>query len=315
MLKNERGVGIPVEVSGISRTFGSQRVLDNVSFKVSGGQVCGLLGHNGAGKSTLINIITATRRADKGRCIIAGHEVSRNGPAAKLVSLMPQGVELPEYLSVKDTLALVASHYPNSLPIDEALRVLDVGRLAERYGGGLSLGESKSVAFACALASNAPLLILDEPSAGLDVRSQDALSEAILQARDDGRTILLASHNMGEVAAVCDQVVLLDHGVVSGVLERSEFARVAGGVDISFASSLSAAECGDLLEAGGFTNGKVIARDMGSGRIGVVTEDSDAVALFSLRTLGATELRVRDSDLSDVLRRLLLTTSAEGKKD
>lgn len=312
MLKNDRGPGTPLEVRGVSRTFGKQKVLDNVSFQVSGGQVCGLLGHNGAGKSTLINIITATRRADRGRCIIAGHEVSRNGPAAKLVALMPQGVELPEYLSVRDTLALVSSHYPNSLPIDEALQVLDVGRLAERYGGGLSLGESKSVAFACALASNAPLVILDEPSAGLDVRSQDALSEAILKARSDGRTILLASHNMGEVAAVCDQVVVLDHGVVSGVLGRSEFARVAGRVDISFASSLSAAQCDDLLQAAGFTNEEVVSRDMGDGRIGVVTEDSDAVALFSLRTLGATELRVRDSDLGDVLRRLLLSTSSEG---
>ncbi|MFT2690691.1 ATP-binding cassette domain-containing protein [Clavibacter zhangzhiyongii] len=128
---------------------------------------------------------------------------------------MPQALAFPEYLTVREVLALALVPHAGALAPAEAIDRFDLDRLASRQTGGLSGGERRRVALACVVGAGTPVVVLDEPSAALDIPGRAAVRDAIAAVRDSGRTVLLASHDMEEVAALADTVVCLDHGRVS----------------------------------------------------------------------------------------------------
>ncbi|RII87229.1 ATP-binding cassette domain-containing protein, partial [Clavibacter californiensis] len=130
-----------IELEGITRTFGRTRALDAASFSLAPGLVHALLGPNGSGKTTAIDVLTATRRPDAGRARVLGHDVRRGGPTAALVAVMPQALAFPEYLTVREVLALALVPHAAALTPAAAIDRFDLDRLASRQTGGLSGGE------------------------------------------------------------------------------------------------------------------------------------------------------------------------------
>ena len=171
-----------IRVEGLSRSFGAIRAIDDVGFEARDGRITGLLGPNGAGKSTTLRVLYTVLRPDAGTASVDGIDVIHDPLAARRV--------------------------------DELITELDIGDCADRRAKGFSQGQRIKVALARALVHQPRNLLLDEPSNGLDVMATRALRALILALRAAGHCVLFSSHVMQEVAALCDDIVIIDHGRV-----------------------------------------------------------------------------------------------------
>jgi ABC-2 type transport system ATP-binding protein len=292
-----------IELEGITRAFGRTRALDAATFSLAPGLVHALLGPNGSGKTTAIDVLTATRRPDAGRARVLGHDVRRGGPTAALVAVMPQALAFPEYLTVREVLALALVPHAAALTPAAAVDRFDLDRLASRQTGGLSGGERRRVALACVVGAGTPVVVLDEPSAALDIPGRAAVRDAIAAVRDSGRTVLLASHDMEEVAALADTVVCLDHGRVVGHWTAADFRGLAGvrrvGFDATVAEARRLRSSGAVPEAGEEPRGVERIRWV------IDTDRSDVVAGLVLAAVPQPRLTVVEPGLGEIVERVL----------
>ncbi|WP_432510699.1 ABC transporter ATP-binding protein [Kineococcus sp. SYSU DK001] len=245
--------GTPVvEVDRVTRTFGPVTALDDVSLSVSPGEAVGVLGPNGAGKSTLLSLLAGLRRPDRGTVRVGGGDPREPRTRARL-GVTPQATGLPQTLRVGEVVDFVAGHHRDPLPRREVLERFDLTALAGRQCGGLSGGQQRRVAVALAFVGRPDVVLLDEPTTGLDVPARLALWEAVRGFVARGGTLLLTSHHLEEVEALASRVVVVDHGrvIAEGTVEeirgRTRVRRVRFGAD-----DLPAALTGDadVLVAG-----------------------------------------------------------------
>ena len=200
-----------VDVRHASRRYGRVQALDDVSLRVGPGEVVGLLGPNGAGTSTLINLILGLRRPDSGTVTLFGGPPADPAHRQRLGST-PQETALPESLRVGEVIDLVAGHYPARVPTPELLDRFRLTELAGRQCGGLSGGQRRRVSLALATVGRPDLLVLDEPTTGLDVDSRHELWGILRDLVADGATVLMSSHYLEEVEAFAGRVVVLSEG-------------------------------------------------------------------------------------------------------
>lgn len=204
-----------LSVNNISKSFGRQKALKNVSFEVSKGEVVGFLGPNGAGKSTLMKILTTYMVADEGQATVNGYDVrTQAGAVKKSLGYLPEHNPLYPELYVKEYLTFLAEVY--KVPKSRISLVIEQTGLqpeAHKKVGQLSKGYRQRVGLAAAMLHDPEVLILDEPTTGLD---PNQLLEIRKLIRDIGqsRTILLSTHIMKEVEAVCDRVVIISKGEI-----------------------------------------------------------------------------------------------------
>jgi len=209
-----------LEVDNVSKTYPGTCALDGISFAAGDGEIVGLLGPHGAGKTTLVSVICGLVRPDHGRVAVAGHEVAKDGAAARgHLGVAAQDVALVQSLSVRQNLKFFASLSRRRPPdiderIDELARDFDLVRLLDRKVLTLSGGQQRRVHVAVALARDADVLLLDEPTAGSDLESRDAILRRIQRERDAGHTILYTSHGMDEITELGARVLILDRGRV-----------------------------------------------------------------------------------------------------
>ncbi|MBM7387251.1 ABC-2 type transport system ATP-binding protein [Clavibacter michiganensis] len=292
-----------IELEGITRAFGRTRALDAATFSLAPGLVHALLGPNGSGKTTAIDVLTATRRPDAGRARVLGHDVRRGGPTAALVAVMPQALAFPEYLTVREVLALALVPHAAALTPAAAVDRFDLDRLATRQTGGLSGGERRRVALACVVGAGTPVVVLDEPSAALDIPGRAAVRDAIAAVRDSGRTVLLASHDMEEVAALADTVVCLDHGRVVGHWTAADFRGLAGVRRVGF--DATAAEARRLRSSGAVPEAGEEPRGVERIRWVIDSDRSDVVAGLVLAAVPQPRLTVVEPGLGEIVERVL----------
>ena len=196
-----------LEVSGICKSYGKHRILNGVSFSAGPGQCVGIVGTNGCGKTTLLSILAGALRADSGSIRINGTEIlGRSGAAADLTAYVPQENPLIGELSVKDNLLLW--HRGSRKEMEKDLTegcssVLGIGPMLKKRVDTLSGGMKKRLSIACALSGRAPVLIMDEPGAALDLECK----------RADGGTVILTAHEMEELA-LCTSMYVLKDGVL-----------------------------------------------------------------------------------------------------
>ncbi|MFD7021424.1 ABC transporter ATP-binding protein [Promicromonospora sukumoe] len=202
-----------VEVSGVTRRFGSVVALDDVSLDVGHGELVGLLGPNGAGKSTLLSLVSGQRRPDSGVVRLNGHD-PRDARARTVLGLTPQETGLPATLRVREVVDFVGGHYPDPVPTGELLEQFGLSDLGKRQTGSLSGGQKRRLAVALSLVGRPRVVLLDEPTTGLDVSGRGALWDAIREYHASGGTVLLTSHYLEEVQALAERVVVIDHGTV-----------------------------------------------------------------------------------------------------
>ena len=202
-----------IRVANLTKQFGAQRALDGVSFSVGKGEVVGFLGPNGAGKSTLMKILTTYYRADAGTAEVGGHDVEKEaGAVQRCLGYLPEHNPLYLDLYVREYLAFCASVYgvPQAR-IGEVIGQTGLGPEAGKKIGQLSKGYRQRVGLAAALLHDPEVLILDEPTTGLDPNQLVEIRKLIREISRD-KTILLSTHIMKEVEAVCDRVLIINKG-------------------------------------------------------------------------------------------------------
>src|SRR5690554_3599917 len=204
-----------IEVSGLTKFYGDQKALDNVSFKVGSGEIVGFLGPNGAGKSTLMKILTTYLQADEGKALVNGIDVS-----ADLIKVKKSLGYLPEHnplyldLYVKEYLLFNADIYKvNEKRVDEVIEQTGLTPEVNKKIGQLSKGYRQRVGLATALLHQPEVLILDEPTTGLDPNQLVDIRGLIKNIGKD-KTVFLSTHIMQEVEAICDRVIIIKKGEI-----------------------------------------------------------------------------------------------------
>lgn len=210
-----------ITVEGLHKSFGAIKAADGVSFQAGDGRITGLLGPNGAGKSTTLRILYTVLKPDAGRALIDSIDVVADSLAARRrIGTLPHGAGLYPHLTARENIAYYARLYGMDRDrIDERVRQvieqLDIGAFADRRAKGFSQGQRTRVALARALVHSPQNVILDEPSNGLDVMATRSLRELIRQLKAQGKCVLFSSHVMQEVAALCDEIVIISAGKVT----------------------------------------------------------------------------------------------------
>jgi sodium transport system ATP-binding protein len=213
-----------IVVEGLKKRFGAVQALHDVSFHARDGRITGLLGHNGAGKSTTLRVLSTVIRADAGRALVDSRDCAQESLAVRRsIGVLPHASGLYAHLTGRENIMYYARMH--GLPPTDATRAaaglierLGLEGVADRRAKGYSQGERLKVALARALVHRPQTIILDEPTNGLDVNAVRMLRDLIRELRASGRCVLFSSHVMQEVAALCDDIVIIARGrvVVSG---------------------------------------------------------------------------------------------------
>ena len=204
-----------IEVVNISKSYGTQKALDAVSFSVKKGEIVGFLGPNGAGKSTLMKILTTYINADEGSATVNGFDVNSNQKAVQLsVGYLPEHNPLYLDLYVREYLDFNADVYKVSKSrINEVIELTGLSSESHKKIGQLSKGYRQRVGLANALLHNPDVLILDEPTTGLDPNQLVEIRNVIKNVGKD-KTVFLSTHIMQEVEAICDRVIIINNGKI-----------------------------------------------------------------------------------------------------
>ena len=223
-----------IKVDEIHKSFGSVHALRGISFDAPDGKITGLLGPNGAGKSTTLRILYTVLKPDEGRASIDGNDVvEKSLDARRCTGALPHGAGLYPHLTARENIAYYATlcgieRKSIDERVDSIIDLLEIRDFAERRTKGFSQGQRTKVALARSLVHDPQNVILDEPTNGLDVMATRSLRELILKLKDSGRCILFSSHVMQEVAALCDDIVIIADGQVAiddsadGIRERTK---------------------------------------------------------------------------------------------
>ena len=223
-----------IEVQGLSKSFGKIKAVQNLSFSASNGQITGLLGPNGAGKSTTLRMLYTLLKPDSGLARIDGFDVTQMPIDVQArIGVLSDAQGIYERLTARENIRYFGKLHglrgqKLEKRMDELLIILDMQSIANRKTEGFSTGEQLKVAIARALIHDPANVLLDEPTNGLDVKSTRAMRQFIRKLRDDGKCILLTSHIMQEVAALCDQIIIISNGIVAAQGTSDELLHKTG---------------------------------------------------------------------------------------
>lgn len=215
----------------VTRRFGTMTAVDDVSLEIPEGQILGLLGPNGAGKSTMLSLLQGLRRPTSGRVALFGGNPADPRTRMRL-GCTPQETALPETLRVGEVLDFVGRHFEERVPTVELAEQFGFRDLLRRQTGGLSGGQRRRISVALAFVGAPRLVLLDEPTTGLDVDARRVLWEAIRERHAQGATVVVTSHYLEEIEALAQRVVVVDRGrlvaddSLHGVLGRVARSRV-----------------------------------------------------------------------------------------
>jgi ABC-2 type transport system ATP-binding protein len=217
-----------IRLSRLSKSYGSVRAVRSVDVLIAPGETVAILGPNGAGKSTTIDMVLGLTRPDSGSVSLFGMPPAQ-AVARGVVGAMLQTGSLLPYLRVRELVAMVASLYPRPLGVQEALALTGLTEVAERQASRLSGGQTQRVRFAIALVANPDLLLLDEPTAALDVEGRREFWASVRAVAAQGKTVIFATHYLEEADAYADRIVLLAQGRIVADGSATEIkARVSG---------------------------------------------------------------------------------------
>ncbi len=290
-----------VAVTDIARRFGRVQALDGVSLAVEEGEFFGLLGPNGAGKTTLISILAGLVRPDRGSARIKGHDVVADFRLARrALGVVPQELVFDPFFSVRETLELQSGYFGitgNDAWIDEILHHLALTAKADANMRSLSGGMKRRVLVGQALVHKPPVIVLDEPTAGVDVELRQSLWAFIRKLNRDGHTIILTTHYLEEAEALCGRIAMLKAGkVVALDTTHNLLSRFAGLTVRLVAPAVPAAWQPRILrrEGGVFFLG-----------LGNYAELETLLAALRQDGIAIAELALQETDLEQVFLRIM----------
>jgi len=242
-------------VQGVTKFYGNQKALDNISFEVKTGEIVGFLGPNGAGKSTMMKIITGFLTASSGKVTVNGLPVEGDNPEVKKqIGYLPENNPLYPEMYVREYLGFVASIYKTGLSKKTQIdNIIDLTGLAPEQNkkiGSLSKGYRQRVGLAQALIHNPAVLILDEATSGLDPNQIVEIRNLIKEAGKE-KTVMLSTHIMQEVEAICGRIIIIDKGVIVADEEKSniysKFKRPRQVIRVEFDKETTDSSLKDIL--------------------------------------------------------------------
>src|SRR5215468_9665422 len=223
-----------VIVRNLTKRYGDLTAVAGVSFDVRRGEVFGLLGPNGAGKTTTVEIVEGLRSRDGGEVTVCGFDPADNAnEVKKRIGVALQATALPDKIEVREALTFFASLYPmrkeSRADVDRLLQTVSLEEKAKNRFDKLSGGQQQRLAVALALVNNPEVVILDEPTTGLDAQARRELHGVIERLKDESKTVILTTHYIEEAERLCDRVAIIDHGrVIATGTPRELIARSSG---------------------------------------------------------------------------------------
>ncbi|MEP6844108.1 MAG: ABC transporter ATP-binding protein [Pseudolysinimonas sp.] len=260
-----------IRLHGLTKRFGSLTAVDNLSLDIHRGEVVALLGPNGAGKSTTIDLTLGLSTPTSGTAELFGG-TPRSAIVAGQVGAMLQGGALLPTMTVQQSVALVAAAHRHPLPVAEAMERARVTEIAHQRVSKLSGGQLQRARFAVAVVSNPELLLLDEPTAAMDVEARHVFWSSMREFTDAGRTVVFATHYLDEADTFADRIVIVSHGRIVADGTPAEVKAVVSGRTVSF--QLDDAPAGFDARLAALPG--VTAVESRGERTSIRTEDSDA---------------------------------------
>ena len=294
------GMDVAARLRGVSKRYRDTVALRGVDLELPAGRLLALLGPNGAGKTTALQLLCGLRRPDTGTVELLGGD-PRNPATRHQLGVTPQDSGFPDALKVREIVDLLRAHYPDPWPTQDLLARFELADLADRQAGGLSGGQKRRLAVALAFVGRPRLVLLDEPTTGLDVDARRGLWQIVREELAAGRTILLTTHYLEEAEALADSVVVLAggrvraRGSVAEIKEQVELTRVRA----RFAAPPTRVPC-------------VVRAEVEGGRTTLFTTDADDLVRHLVRSDAAFEdLEVNPVSLEEAF--LLLTEPRSGR--
>ncbi len=292
---------VPLKVENLSKSYGSLKAVDDVSFEVQPGEVFGLLGPNGAGKTSLISTITTLEKPTSGRILVQGHDVVKNSRAAKLnLGVVPQELINHGYFNVEEVLNFHSGYFgiSNNKPrIEFLLKRLGLFEHKHKKIKQLSGGMKRRLLIAKALVHRPKILLLDEPTAGVDIELRNSLWEFVKDLRSEGVSVLLTTHYLEEAEQLCDRVAIIHKGklrrmgptkqLVRDLTSRLVKVETKGGIEISNPYLIS-------------SNGNEFEF-----RIPATLSSSELLAQLNLDMKMVRDIQIREGNLEDAFRFVL----------
>jgi ABC-2 type transport system ATP-binding protein len=292
-----------IELGGLTKSFGAVRAVRGIDLTVRPGEIVAFLGPNGAGKTTTIDMVLGLTRPDLGTAQVYGLE-----PAAAvrhgLVSAVMQSGGLLKDLTVAETLQLTASLFGDTRPVAEVLARAGIADLADRRVGKCSGGQQQRLRFAMALLPDPELLVLDEPTTGMDVTGRRDFWSAIRADAERGRTVVFATHYLEEADAYADRIVLVSQGQVVADGTAAQVKALVSGRTIR--ATLPDADVVALQALPG-----VESVEVRGDSVLIASTDSDAVARHLLDSTAARDLEITSRGLEDAF--ISLTSEGENR--
>ncbi len=232
-----------IEAKNLSKHYGAQIAVNALNFSAQSGQIVGFLGPNGAGKSTTIKMLVGLVQPTSGEAYISGERVSQDSIELKRqIGYLAEDNPLYKEMYVKEFLAFIASlHNISQARIQEVIQLTGLSREQNKKIHTLSKGYQQRVGIAQAILHNPSILILDEPTSGLDPNQMEEIRALILSLKP-GRTILFSSHLLSEVEAICDRLLIINHGVLQADCSMDEAKAFPGGINQLFQEKTKAAK-------------------------------------------------------------------------
>jgi ABC-2 type transport system ATP-binding protein len=296
---------IIASLNGVTKSYGSVTALRDVSLDIHRGEMLALLGPNGAGKTSAVRLLLGLSRPTAGSVRVFGGD-PLEAPTRARVGVMLQVAKVPDTLRVREHVHLFSSYYPAPMPLDEVLQIARLEHLSERNFSDLSGGEKQRVLFALSICGNPDLLVLDEPTVGLDVETRRALWGEIERLRARGKSVLLTTHYLDEADALATRVAVIDRGRIIADGTPSEIKQRSAGRKVRF---VTPADDETLRRTTGVS---ALRRD--GHAVEIVTNEPEAIVRsLMLAGVAMSELEVSSAGLEEAF--LSLTTGTDSQKE
>jgi ABC-2 type transport system ATP-binding protein len=300
-----------VSTSGLEKSYGSTHALRGIDLEIEAGGIIGLLGPNGAGKTTLVEILEGLRLPTAGTVSVMGLDPTRQSRALKeKLGVQLQNTALPADLTCRETLTLFASFYDHARSADEVLESVDLLPQADQRTSTLSGGQRQRLVIGIALIHDPQLILLDEPTTGLDPKARRDLHGLVRELHSQGRSILMTTHYIEEAEHLCDRVLMIRRGKI--VADGSPFDLVG---ESSGATTIWIAVDGEMDAAPLLQSGVEPLGSQGAHEMFSTTDPTSTVLALGdmLRHQGLTlvDLRMRRPTLEDVYLELMGTDADE----
>ena len=284
----------------VHKRMGTALALDDLSLGIRPGEVTALLGPNGAGKTTAVGILTGRLLADSGDADLFGLDPRRPAARARL-GVMLQSAGLPDVLTVRELVALQSGYFSQPRPVAETLSLAGLADLEGRRAGALSGGQSRRLQFALAICGRPHLLILDEPTTGLDANARRSLWSTVRELADTGAAVLLTTHYLEEAEALADRIVVIAQGRIVADGATADIRSGTAGATIRCRTRLPEEV---LMQLAG-----VRRASRSGGEVRLLSRDAvETVRALFERTDDCADLRIEAASLEDALS--TLTASA-----